>query len=149
MTVTATAPQVGIGIMCVSVGWHVNYARNSFNSASGGDKDPLDDLAKSNRKLDTALVPGLLAQLAPSVSDEKQRLGLANMLASMPRDEREKTLAKVKTMSASELQERSELHDQVKLITTGLSDEAKAAFFTLLVRLLVLSGLPSISVHLS
>lgn len=138
MTATASVLQVGIGIFCVSVGWHVNHARSSYNIASGGDKDLLDDLSKSNRKVDAALVPGLLAQLAPTVADDKQRLGLANMLASMPYDEREKALAKVKAMSVSELQERAELHDQVKIITTGLSDEANAAFFKLLVRLLAL-----------
>lgn len=120
--------------MCVSVGWHANHARQVYSNASSRDEDPLSNMDKLNRKVDGALIPGLLAQLAPTISDKKQRQGLANMLASMPRDEREKTLQKVKTMSPSELKERSELHAQVKTITTGLSDEANAAFFKLLVR---------------
>lgn len=127
--------------MCVSVGWHANNARKVYSNASGRDEDLLSNMDKSNRKVDAALVPGLLAQLAPTVSDKKQRQGLANMLASMPRGERDKALEKVKTMSPSELKERSEVHAQVKTITAGLSDEATAAFFKLLVSPFAHSGL--------
>lgn len=134
--------------MCVSVGWHANHARKNYNTASS-DQDFLNTLTKttkSSRKVDPTLVPGLLAQLAATVSDENQRRGLANLLASMPRDEREQTLKKVKAMSPSELKERAELHDMVKLITTGLSDEANVAFFKLLVSLLAQCHCASIDV---
>ena len=94
MTADVIVLQVGVGIMCVSVGWHANNARKLYSNASGRDEDLLSDMDKSNRKVDSALVPGLLAQLAPTINDEKQRQGLANMLASMPRDEREKALEK-------------------------------------------------------
>ena len=100
LTVSASNLQVGAGIICVSIGWHINHARNAY--MKDDDTELLGSLSKAtraNRKVDAALVPGLLAQLAPIISDEKEREGLANMLASMPRNEREKTLTKVKRMS--------------------------------------------------
>lgn len=141
---TAICLQVGAGIISVSIGWHVNHARNTYMK----DDDPemlgsLSKATRADRKVDTSLLPGLLAQLAPTISDEEQRQGLANMLASLPRNEREKTLAKVKTMSPTELKERSELHAQVQIITSGLSDEASAAFFKLLVRIFARLGFAS------
>ena len=42
---------------------------------------------------------GLLQELTETISDEHQRKGLANMLASLPPDERKGTLAKLKEMT--------------------------------------------------
>ena len=63
---------VGIGVVCVSVGWHVNYARQTKSRIGDDDKllGSLSKAAKGKQNVDKRLVPVRKPQNSSINSDQ-------------------------------------------------------------------------------